>query len=122
MLSAMGDPVPGTLRARAGGPTTAARPRPRGAGEPFDLRVRVVTDADVLRVLADRAGGGPAFAGEMAQRLDLPEERVPVRLASLVSLGLVERLMDGKDGGFTITDRGRAELARRQRGPGESSP
>jgi DNA-binding IclR family transcriptional regulator len=80
--------------------------------EPADLGTRVVRDADVLRAIADRAAVGPVFDAELAQRLGLPETAVPVRLRSLVSLGYVEQLLDGtKDGGYTLTDRGRRCLA-----------
>lgn len=72
-----------------------------------------VTDGDVLRALADPTLPGPVFDTELARRLHLPEGDVTVRLLSLVSLGYVEQLRaGGKDGGYTLTERGRlASLA-----------
>jgi DNA-binding IclR family transcriptional regulator len=79
---------------------------------PADLRHRIVRDREVVAALASRAGAGPVFAADLAAAVGLPENEMAVRLASLVSLGLVEQLMTGKDGGYTLTDLGRAQLQR----------
>jgi hypothetical protein len=90
---------------RSPGAQTAVPAPPAGVA---DLRTRVLADRDVLAALADGSGGAPAFAAEVARRLGIPEDQVPLRLASLVTLGYVEQLMAGKDGGYTLTARGLA--------------
>src|SRR4051812_33311443 len=61
---------------------------------------RVLTDQEVLSAVAN-ANAGPVFAKELGERLGLAEDRVELRLASLVSLGYLEQLLTGKDGGYT---------------------
>ena len=85
--------------------------RPAGAvrldrGDPTDLQV--------LRAISE-GGDRPQFAADLAERIGIASERVPVRLATLVSLGYVAVLVAGKgpDDGYTLTELGAAELLRR---------
>jgi Mn-dependent DtxR family transcriptional regulator len=93
-------------------PDTVPVPREAGSRPPADLRHHIVRDRDVLAALASRQGAAPVFDADLAAALSMPEQLVAVRLASLVSLGLVDRLMTGKDGGYTLTDLGRAHAQR----------
>lgn len=87
-------------------------------GDPADLGHRPPTDLDVLRLLAGRCGA-PVPAVELGGLLGIPADAIPTRLASLVSLGLVEERAEGRDAGYAVTERGMAEITRRETGGGE---
>jgi DNA-binding IclR family transcriptional regulator len=72
------------------------------------------TDLDVLRALAD-SPDQPQFAETLAARIGIPATGIPVRLRSLVSLGYVDCLLAGtaQADGYTLTERGAAEVLRR---------
>ncbi|HEY3107520.1 MAG TPA: hypothetical protein VGL23_02125 [Chloroflexota bacterium] len=84
--------------------------RQLGRGDP--------TDIEILQVLADRPDQ-PRPGDALAAQLGLPAARMPVRLASLVSLGYVDSLLLGPDqvSGYVLTERGAAEVVRRASGP-----
>jgi predicted transcriptional regulator len=89
-------------------PSNEARSRPQLPS--IENPRGVVTDLDILTVLAT-VDSGPVFAAELGEALGLEETRIATRLSSLVSLGYLEQLLAGKDGGYTITARGRDALS-----------
>src|SRR3989442_15339751 len=78
---------------RAAGPLHAARRGPDGAGM-RQLGCADPTDLEILQVLAERPDQ-PRSGDAVAAQLGLPAARLPVRLASLVSLGYVDSLLLG---------------------------
>jgi DNA-binding IclR family transcriptional regulator len=80
-----------------------------GPGDPTDL--------EILQMLADRPDQ-PRLGDALAAQLGLAAARLPVRLASLVSLGYVDNLLLGHDqvSGYVLTERGAAEVLRRDSG------
>lgn len=75
------------------------------------------TDLEILQVLADHPDQ-PRYGEALASQLGMQAARVPIRLASLVSLGYVDSLLLGphQADGYVLTERGAAEVLRRASG------
>ena len=80
---------------------------------PPDLGSRPVTDADILTVLGKPDASWQAEV--LGERLGLDAATLPIRLASLLSLGLVE---EGPGGAYRLTETGQAH---RRRAAGNSA-